>query len=264
MLDPDTTLLLYWTGQSKGLGEPMVLGWMTQTLVDNGIPALFQQRPRLKRFSPLACPVLDPRWMPKKIKKHRWYYEKTDSAPIHVQYLYHYSNLVEQPLKVYQNYVPVKFFDMPEVRSVDVVVNTKTGGYTPYKRWSHFKDLFKLFRRYGISYINLDLDWRETYGIKCLNYVKKAKVYLGLDTGMSHYVSIFANGKAIILNGGYVPFNRWAWLYDYEVIQIDDMPCRPCQINKYDIRKGIKCRYKNRCMTEIDPQTVFERICAYL
>ena len=264
MFDPETTIVLYWPGHKKGVGEPLILGWMTQTLVDNGIKALFQQHARMARWAPLGCPVLDDRWLPKKYKKHRWLYQRSDDASIHMQYLTHYSNLFEKPLKIYKNYIPVKFYETPEVRQVDVVVNTNTGNYTPYKKWPYFQQLFQMFKEHGITWINIDRDWRETYGVRGLNYVKKAKVYLGLDTGMSHYVSKFANGKALIIHGGFVHFNRWAWLYDYEPIQIEDLPCRPCRITKHEIRQGIKCEYNNRCMKDITPQMVFEKVCERL
>ena len=181
-----------------------------------------------------------------------------------MQYITHYSDLFERPLKIYRNYIPVKYYEIPEVRQVDVVFNKNTGPYTPYKKWPYFDELCKLFDQHKITHINLDRDWRETYGIKCLNYVRKAKVYLGLDTGMSHYVSRFANGKALIIQGGFNYFERWSWLYDYEAIQIEDMPCRPCRILKKDVKQGNKCPYDNRCMKEIDPQWVFDKVCERL
>jgi len=264
MFDPDTTIILYWPGHRRGIGEPLVLGWMVQTLIDNGIKALFQQHDRMAKLSPLGCPTVDYRWLPKKYKKYRWFYTYEDKASIHIQYLVHYSNLFEQPLKIYRNYIPVKYYEIPEVRQVDVVMNTQTGPYTPYKKWPYFKELCQMFDKHHITHIDLDRDWRETYGIKCLNYVRKAKVYLGLDTGMSHYVSRFANKKALILQGGFNYFHRWSWLYDYEPIQIEDMPCKPCTILKKDVKKGMGCQYKNRCMKDIDPKLVFEKVCERL
>ena len=266
MFDPDTTIVLYWPGHKKGVGEPLVMGWVTQVLVDNGIKAVFQQHERIARFAPLACPVLDLRRLPKKYQKHRWLYNgKTDSTPIQVQYLNHYSELFETDLIVYKNYVPVKFYETPEVRQVDVVINTRTGNYTPYKRWPYFKELFKMFKNHCITWMNIDHDWRETYGIRGLNYVKKAKLYLGLDTGMSHYVSQFANGKALIINSGFTPsFEFWAWPYDYEYIEVKDLPCKGCLINKHDIKQGTVCSYGHRCMYEIKPQQVFEKVVSML
>lgn len=266
MFDPDTTIVLYWPGHRRGLGEPLIMGWVTQVLVDNGIPALFQQHDRMARLSPLACPTLDRERLPEKYRKHRWLYNgRADSTPIHVQYLNHYSQLFEKELTVYKHYVPVKFYKIPEVRQADVVVNTRTGKYTPYKKWPYFKQLFELFKKNGITWINLDRDWRQTYGIRGLNYVKKAKLYLGLDTGMSHYVSRFANGKALIIQSGFTPsFEFWAWPYDYEYIEVKDLACKGCLINKHDIKQGIECRYNYRCMAEITPEQVFKKVVSML
>ena len=77
---------------------------------------------------------------------------------------------------------------------------------------------------------------------------------------MAHYVSRFANGKAMILNGGFVTFNFWANLYDYEHIHVEDVPCRPCYLNYLDVENGKGCEYNNRCMGEITVDMVLSRI----
>jgi hypothetical protein len=162
---------------------------------------------------------------------------------------------------VKRDHIPVVFEEM-DVPNVDVALNTKTSLYTPYKLWPHLNELKIEMAKLGITYY--DLDASETYGIECLNIVKRAQIYLGLDSGMSHYVSRFANGKSLILNGGFVTFNFWAYLYNYEPIQVEDVSCRPCYINRFHVEDGKGCEYNNRCMGEITIDMVFNKICERL
>jgi hypothetical protein len=125
--------------------------------------------------------------------------------------------------------------------------------------WPRLNRFKKILRQEGVSFI--DLDRKGILGIECLNYVKKAKVYIGLDTGMSHYVSKFANGKTLALNGGFAAFDFWAYLYDYQCIEVPSVPCRPCYINKREIKSGERfCDKRNMCMREIEPGLVFREV----
>ena len=80
---------------------------------------------------------------------------------------------------------------------------------------------------------------------------------------MAHYVSRFANGKALIINGGYVAFEFWSHPYDFEVIQLsdEDLPCRHCLLNKHARQNENKvCENNQRCTREISAKMVFDKI----
>lgn len=109
-----------------------------------------------------------------------------------------------------------------------------------------------------ISFI--DLAEKPIYGIEYLNYVNKAKLYVGLDTGPSHYISQFMRNRCLIIHGGFVTFEYVFSLYGYDRIQIEDMPCRPCFLSWQQIAAGNKCKYCNKCMMEIDPSVVMDKI----
>jgi hypothetical protein len=185
-----------------------------------------------------------------------WKY-KHNNIPIIQQQVDRVSKWLGREVLIQRDHVPVVFKDM-DVPKVDVALNTMIGVHAPYKMWPYFNELKAKMDKFGIRHY--DLDGSGTYGIECLNVVKRAQLYVGLDTGMAHYVSRFANGKALIINGGFVSFDFWASLYDYEPIQIDDVSCRPC----YRSRVEMGCEYGNRCMREITVDMVLDRICERL
>ena len=149
-------------------------------------------------------------------------------------------------LKPILDHIPVVFHEM-EVPAYDVVMVTETGYWTPYRNWPYFNELKRIFDDRGISY--LDASKEGVTGILLLNYVKRCRIYLGLETGASHYVSSAANGKALILQSGYAPFNYWAGQYDYRSIEMG-VTCAPCWL-----REGCT---SHKCMKGIKPEVVFE------
>jgi hypothetical protein len=251
-------IVTWWFG--RGFGEALVASLFCHILNDNGIPSVHREHYNSKGL--LDVPI----WNPKKYKDWtmwNWAYKRID-IPVLLQQIKRAERWLGVKINIdrKRNHIPVKF-DKVVVEKFDVVANTRTGEHTPFKEWPYFGDLKRMFKKEGISF--LDMDAHEAMGMKCLSYVRKAKLYLGLDTGMSHYVSKFANGKALIINGGFVTFNFWGFLYDYDVIQIDDVPCRPCYINRGDIEHNLKdCRLSHMCMMDITPRMVFERICEKL
>jgi len=261
LLNPHDLIALGWKGRPQGIGDPMMIAWFVTILRDNGVNAYFIERPRLGRLSPID-PAITLRDKSSKYNVY-WKADAHDQTPIHLQYIRHFEQYYG-PLKVdweKRNHVPVKYYEISKIPAVDVVLNTKTGNFTMYKLWPYFPELKILLRKAKISFIDLDKDWKETYGIRCLNYIRKAKLYIGLDSGMSHYVSRFANGKALIINGGYVTFKFWSHPYDFEVIQVEDLPCGHCLLNKYQGKVNNRfCEYDQRCMREISPEQVFNRI----
>jgi len=150
-------------------------------------------------------------------------------------------------------YVPVKFQTLDHIPSYDVVLCTKTGPATPLRSWGRFKELKRIMKEEGISY----KDITDIHGYECLNYVSNSKVYVGLETGMSHYVSQFARGKGIIIQSQYCRPEWWC-PYDYEIIQSDSI-CKyyPCFVD-------VDCFCQHKCMKIISPQKVLNSIEKYL
>lgn len=248
-----------WHG--KGFGEALVASLFCHILNDNGIPSV--HREHRNSWGLLDVPLYDPELHSDWTLWH-WGYRRS-KIPSLMQQIYRVEKWLGVNIKINRrkfNHIPVKFEKMP-VEKYEVVINSRTGTHTPYKEWSYFCELYKLFKKAKISY--LDLDMHNKYGMECLNLVKRAKIFLGLDTGMSHYVSRFARGKALIIHGGFVTFDFWAFLYNYEPIQIEDVPCRPCYITRWHIENDKQeCEQYHRCLAEISPEMVFDRVCERL
>lgn len=248
------TVSLWWRG--RGFGEPLVMSLIVNILNDNGVDSALRDHKRVKEL--VDCPLTTVDASRSTFKTYAWTYE-CSSKPVVLQYIEYFESVVGKKLKITKNYIPVKFYDIPEIPSVDVAMGTETGSWTPYRNWPYFGELKKLFAKEGITYV--DLDANTIRGIECLNYVKKCKLYLGLETGMSHYVSKFANGKSLILQSGFTEFDFWAHLYDYDYLQVEDVSCRPCFINKLHIaRKERKCECDNMCMKDLGVDRVFEAV----
>lgn len=145
---------------------------------------------------------------------------------------------------------PIIYKDMPDIKSVDVAMVTKTGPWTPYRNWPYFDKLKELFRKNNISYI--DLSEEKVKNFEFLNYVKKSKIYLGLETGASHYAAPFIGDGGLMIQSGYCAFDYWAAHYNYQKIE-NPIRCAPCWK-----RKG--CEYEHKCMTEISPDLVLKTI----
>ena len=247
-------LKLKWFG--KGFGEHLILAWVVRVLNDNGIPAVLNDRSTIHGL--VDCPMIGPMYPDEgisfKIVSGRY---TLDQGPLHQQYIKLFETMCSKKLEISLNYIPVTFKELPEIPEIDVVMCTKTGEWTPYRNWPYFDELKNLLDSAGISHF--DLNANRCYGNECLNYVQKCRLYLGLETGTSHYVSKFANGKALIIQSGFSYPEFWASIYNYEFVE-HPVECSPCFINKRDVAKGGGCRFEHRCMTEISPETVCDRV----
>lgn len=169
-----------------------------------------------------------------------------------------YSDLIEEfrkefkikkQIKLQDNHIPINFHKLQNISSYDVILVTETGYWTPYRNWPYFKELKKAFEKFNISY----LDASEA-GIKdntLLNYIDNAKLYLGLETGASHYVSKISNGKTLILQSGYSDFNYWAEVYEFEYLNFD-IECSPCWK-----REGCE---NHKCMNTLSADKVLNKV----
>ena len=150
---------------------------------------------------------------------------------------------------------PIIYKDIPDINGVDVAIVTKTGPWTPYRNWPYFDDLKRLLAKNNISYI--DLSEEKIKNFEFLNYVKKSKIYLGLETGASVYAAPFIKDKGLIIQSGYSNFNYWAADFNYQKIE-NRVECAPCQ-------KRTECHEEHKCMTKILPEKVLnlvkEKLC---
>lgn len=240
-------------GRPNGFGDKLLAATFTLILNDHGIRAVLDDN-MIRDL--VRCPIFRP---------------GVDKDAIHYEFNYSPENerypggIMRRaldkfaarfrlaPLQVTRKTVGVQYQDMPEVPSVDVVLCSRTGDWTPYRNWPYFQELKNALKERGISYC--DLSEERTRGIECLNYISKSKLYLGLETGMSHYASSIAGGKALVIQSGYSTFDFWC-SYDYECIA-HPVPCQPCFL-----RSG--CPHGHACMREITAESLVRRILARL
>ena len=209
----------------RGFGDTLLAAYLTAILRDNGIEAFF--RPckyytRLKKFVDCPC-VGDIRAEPyNKYALFRSAYGygegKEKSVPIIKQLCNSFQKEYQtEEIKINLNYIPMKYWDIPSIPSLDVVFGTKSDRWCPYRDWPHFDSLKKKLDENKISYI--DMDEHRIRDMYCLNYVNKAKLYIGIETGMSHFVSQVGAGKTIILQSGFEDFRFWC-NYDFECLHL--------------------------------------------
>jgi len=222
---------------------------MARTLRDNGVDAYC---PHSSVYSLVECPTFDGR---EKHLKYRMRSRREDESILSCS-LEDLSNLTGRQVQLMHNYIPVRYHDLADVPSVDVAICSQSGRFSKYRNWPYFDELKAIFRKAGITYVDLtDLvaaRGREA-SMACLNYVKKSKLYLGLETGTSHFVSQFANGNSLILQSGFCRFSWWCF-YDYDHIEVD-VDCKGCWLPSTE-----DCPYGHRCMREISVERVYGEV----
>lgn len=106
----------------------------------------------------------------------------------------------------------------------------------------------------------LDLRGKTTL-LELAEVIKRSKVVLTNDSSPIHIASAFKNTKIIALFGPTVKeFGFFPWSQNSEVLEVSDLPCRPCGIHG-----GNKCPKGHfKCMLDIKPEEVFYKILAAL
>ena len=151
-------------------------------------------------------------------------------------------------------------FEARQVPSVDVVMNTKSGSFSTARMWPYFSQLKNLLERKRISYCDLDeLPFSQTSSEPswtALNYAKSARLYLGLDSGLSHYVARCVS-RGLILQSGHSRFVNWCGYHTYEAL-CNAEPCAPCWASE---NNPVICPGAHQsCMTRLSPHKVLRRI----
>lgn len=147
-------------------------------------------------------------------------------------------NGIKKEIQRTRNVVPVVFEEML-TEGVDVALNTQCGRMGKYREWPYFTELKRELKKNKISFI--DLDEKKIRGNLALNYVKKSKLYVGLDTGMSHYVSSVVN-DSLIIQTGYSTIDYWS-VYNYDYIETPNVQCKNCCLKSFS-----RCPHNYFCM----------------
>ncbi|MBM4043984.1 MAG: glycosyltransferase family 9 protein [Planctomycetes bacterium] len=238
--------------RESAFGDKIMAAQFTAILNDNGIIAVLDD---VEACNLVVCPKYDP-------QKHRHY----------TRYRFEYMwgqdyrggimrtaldlfarHFQLTPLVVTRHAVATRYYDVPGVPSVDVALCTRTKNPSSYRNWPHFGALKAALRSHGITYC--DLSEEHVRGMRCLNQIRKARLYVGLETGVSHLASSVAAGKGLIIQSGYCPFDYWC-PYGYEYIA-HPVPCAPCF-------RSSGCPAGHACMRELGVWTVLNRILARL
>jgi len=157
---------------------------------------------------------------------------------------------IKKEIKINRNFIPVKYEEIKNINRYDVVICSDVGKFSTHKKWPYFNKLKSLLSDKKISFI--DLNENKIKDNECLNYVKSSKIYLGMDTGTSHYVSMVAN-KGLVIQSGVTSSNWWN-LYNYKVIEYKTQCC-PCFLKTHE-----NCIHENICTKNISAEFVFEEI----
>jgi hypothetical protein len=251
-----------WGG--SGFGNNLILAHVVKILNDNGINAVLHNHRRIDGL--LDVPIYNP-----EIHKDYLFHNgqtpnstkvKNIDEPFIMQHIRMAEDIFEKRIyfdREKHNHIPVLFKEVEGIQKVDVVLATKSSPWGPVRDWKYFKELKAELIKNNLTYI--DLNESFIYGNDCLTYVKKCKVYVGVETGTSHYVSKFANGKGLIIQSGFAPFYVWAFPYDYKPIVANvDCVFRPCFLDKKRLEEGNTCPFNERCINNITVDMVMKEI----
>ena len=240
---------------STAFGDNLFSAAVVEILRQNGFEAYLDN----KKIEHLVdCPIYDQRRMASRrvlsfncVRRNRTGKDTEVEHTVFTDLLSQFRKAVGLKDEIITNIdsIPVRWEEKRYSDQCDVVLVTETGSWTPYRNWPNFEELKNLLRGHSISYI--DASEERCRDNDLLNRVRQSRLYVGLETGASHYVSRFANGKALIIQSGYSDFRYWAGAYDFEPVS-SRVECSPCWK-----REGCP---GHACMNEIGAETVFELI----
>ncbi|MGL5000551.1 MAG: glycosyltransferase family 9 protein [Cetobacterium sp.] len=114
----------------------------------------------------------------------------------------------------------------------------------------------ELFLNVNISRGVVDLRGKTTL-LELAEVLKKSKIVLTNDSSPIHIASAFNKTYILALFGPTVKkFGFFPWSENSEVLEVDDLSCRPCSIHG-----GNKCPKGHfKCMLNIKPEIVYKKI----
>jgi hypothetical protein len=153
--------------------------------------------------------------------------------------------------------IPLRYRDIASIAGADVAMVTKSSDFAPIRNYPFFRELKQRLTANGITF--LDLTEQGLIDLDCINAVVKSKIYWGLETGVSHLVSsLIDESNSLILQGGHSTEAFWAKYYRFDFMSVH-LDCAPCGLRNLD-----QCSNGHRCLTELTPQWVCERVIAKL
>lgn len=176
------------------------------------------------------------------------YVNNDASAPImrHVQHKFYMDTGLMVP--IVDPYPPVKI-PATGKKSVDVAIWDRTGDWTPYRDWPYWDSLEERLSARGISYINMRCEGLR--GEDVLAQAMAAKVYVGLETGVSHYVAGAAH-RGLVLQSGYSTFDYWCPYPQFKRVEAA-VECSPCFARWH-------CPHHHKCMTGLSVGSVLDTL----
>lgn len=239
------------------IGDHMMAAFFVQLLIDNNIDAVYGAN--YYRHL-VAVPLSQPH------EKYEEFYFQYHEGPLRRPHFNKEKTILElviqrfctkydihKELKIVTPFVPVIFKEDPNIPKVDITLVTKSGKWSKYRNWPYFGELKKALTKKNLTFI--DLTEKRIYDNNCLNYVKKSRLFIGLETGASHYVSMVAN-KALIIQSGYSSFDYWC-PYPFEYIA-EDVACKKCFIHCKS--RPYRCSKDHKCMRNLSVDEVMKKI----
>jgi ADP-heptose:LPS heptosyltransferase len=232
---------------SDALGDCLMASMFTHILRDHGIAAQFWC-PSAEIRALEDCPTAD------NLDVSPYYFNYSpesqwDGRSIMRKALdnFQHAAKLQQKLSITRTSIPVRYHDIPEIQGVDVSLCTASGHWSRYRDWPYFDALKRELSARNVSWVDL----QDKKGIECLNHVKKSRLYVGLETGTSHYVSSVVP-KVLILQSGYSNLDYWNH-YGYQ--NVLSIPCRGRNCFR---REG--CPNNHYCMRQLTVEMVLTAI----
>jgi hypothetical protein len=127
--------------------------------------------------------------------------------------------------------------NLPKVeRSYDVVLALDCGGWKPVRSYRRVTELEQKLREAGLSVLNLSRAvMKPALGlVEILAHVKAAKLFIGVETGITHLVS-GVHRKALVVQSGIHRSAFWNVYSNTYVIEAN-WPCggRKCRVRKHE------------------------------
>jgi len=239
-----------------GLGDAMMASHFVHILNEHGVPAIYEGFAMhlvtcpTSRSRPVDTPIID--W----VFDYDWISDVNMSIidGMLAKFQSQFGPLIgEKHFHIKHPGVPVKYLDVRGVFGADVALVTKTGYWSRIRDYPFFSQLKALLDSASISYI--DITECRLMDLECLNVVRKSRVYVGLETGVSHLVSSFCDeSNGLILQSGYVSRTFWAKYYRFDFLEMPQH-CSPCYLRNVE-----DCKWGHACMAGISPEAVLDRI----
>lgn len=228
-----------------GFGDDLMTCQFAQILCDNGVEAA--------AWTPNMELTTVPKFMGSReeVVLVPFAYDYHDKTPILKQNAKRFELFYHHPgINITRQYPPTLFYYIHTlIKEAEVVIHSRI---VPKwcKRWPYFCHLKKELTKRGIKW----LDVNNLYGVKLLNTVQRAKLFVGVESGVAHYVSHIARGKGLIILSGMSNPPPWWGNYDYEYIKLD-LPCMNCACHEIS-----RCPHGHKCMRDITVEMVADAI----